>query len=79
MMGLVDVPTFISSLRSLRGGNLAFRHVAWRAKQARCGAIDELVETEEMLDARDERSETIDSGLEPYEVALIIDGRLESE
>lgn len=32
-----------------------------------------------MLEARDARSVTIDSGLEPYEVTLIIDDRRDSE
>jgi hypothetical protein len=65
-------------------GNLpAFRHVAWRAKQARCGANEEVVETvltEEIDEARDDRvrSETMDSGLEPDETVLI-EGRRDKD
>ena len=78
-IGFVQVPSF-SSLTSLRGGSLTLRQVAWRAKQARCGASDAVVETvemEEMDDARDdlERSVIIDSGDEPYEFILMIEGR----
>jgi hypothetical protein len=59
-----------SSLTSLEGKSPAFRHVAWRAKQARCGANDghvESVEMEELDEDREERevSETMDSGLDP--------------
>ena len=57
------------------------RHVACRAKQARGGASDEVVETvltEEMEEAREERvrSEIMDSGLEREETVLM-DGRRE--
>lgn len=82
-MGFVALPSF-SSLTSFRGGRPTFRHVAWRAKQARCGASDECVETVEMeemdedLDDR-ELSDMSDSGLDPEEVVLMIEGLRESE
>lgn len=80
MIGLIALPS-VSSLTNLDGSNPALRQVAWRAKQARCGAIDEYedaVETEEIDDERDnlELSDTIDSGLDPVEPMLMIDGRL---
>ena len=80
-IGFVAVPSF-SSTTVAGSGSPAFRQVACRAKQARCGAIDETeaaVEIEEMDEARDDRdlSEIIDSGLERVDAALAIDGRLE--
>lgn len=78
-MGQETVPS-VSSLTSLSGGSPALRQVACRAKQARFGAMDEVVETvemEEMEDDREDRewSDIIDSGLELYELADTIDGR----
>ena len=78
IIGFVHVPSF-SSLTSLRGGSLTLRQVAWRAKQARCGANDAYVETvdvEEMDDERDDRewSVIMDSGEEPYDAILVTEG-----
>lgn len=78
-IGFVMVPSF-SSLASQRGKSPAFRQVACRARQARCGATDEFdetVEIEETDEDRDERelSVIIDSGLDPKESMLIVEGR----
>ena len=80
-MGFAADPSFSSLTTAGMAGSPAFRHVACRAKQARFGAIDEVVETvviDEMDDAGEERvlSESMDSGLEP-EDAVLVDGRRE--
>jgi hypothetical protein len=78
-MGLASDPS-CSSFTAAGRGSLTFRQVACRAKQARgFGASDEVVETVEMDEIEDalderERSEIIDSGLEPDD-AVLIDGR----
>jgi len=79
-IGFVTDPSFSDSRRGLGSCKRTFRQVAWRAKQARCGAIDEnvdAVDTDETEDERDRRnrSDTIDSGLDTYEVVLAKDGR----
>ena len=79
-IGLFAVPSFSSATVAGGMGNLAFRQVACRARQARLGAndeVDETVEIEEIDEAREDRdrSDIIDSGLERAEVALAIDGR----
>lgn len=58
-------------------GNRALRHVASLARQAWDGAHVEEAETDEMDELRDERdrSETMDSGLEPDDEADTSDGR----
>ena len=83
MIGLVAVPSFSSATVVGGIGNLAFRQVACRAKQARFGAndeVDETVEIEEIDEAREDRdrSEIIDSGLEREDATLAIDGRREA-
>jgi len=80
-IGFAKDPSFSSGTAVGRGGSLALRHVACRAKQARVGANDEVVETvltEDIEDAREERvrSEIMDSGLERGE-AVLMDGRRE--
>lgn len=65
----------------------ALRQVAWRAKQARLAGgakykepFVETVDTEEMEEARDDRdrSDIIDSGLDPDD-AVLTDGRREMD
>lgn len=80
-IGFVAVPSF-SSLTAVErpDSRPAYRHVAWRAKQARLGAGDEVVETvlmEDLDEAHDERvqSEIMDSGLEREESASMDGGR----
>jgi hypothetical protein len=82
MMGFLNDPSFSSTTVATGIGSLALRQVACRAKQARGGATDEVVETvdtEEIEDARDERerSEIMDSGLEKTDAELAIEGRRE--
>jgi len=80
MMGFDTVPSFSSWTGVGSVGSLGtFLHVAWRAKKALFGAIEEVVETvdtEEIDEARDDRdrSEIMDSGLEPDD-AVLIEGR----
>jgi hypothetical protein len=80
MMGFVALPSLSSFKTAGNADSLpALRQVACRAKQARPGANDavvETVQTEEMEEAREERirSEIIDSGLERDD-AVSADGR----
>ena len=83
MIGFIALPSFqLSSFTGVgRPGMIpALRHVAWRAKpEARprcCGAMEAVVETEEMEEAREERERSVimDSGLEPEE-AVETEGR----
>ena len=81
-MGLpTSGPVASFTAAGMTGSLRTFRHVACRAKQARYGASDdvvETVETDDIEDAREDRdrSEMSDSGLEPEEVVLT-DGRRE--
>lgn len=71
VIGSVAVPPISFAVLSTITGSLAFRHVANLAKQAGFGALVEAVETEEMDELREERekSEIMDSGLDPEETA----------
>jgi hypothetical protein len=81
-IGFATEPSISSLTRADGKGSLTFRQVAFRARQARSGAsdeTDEAVEMEEMEEARDERerSDIMDSGLEPDDEILMTDGRRE--
>lgn len=78
-MGFVTVPSLSSAKVAGGIGSPALRQVACRARQARCGADDEVEETvdmEEIDDAREDRdrSEIIDSGLEREDATLAPEG-----